>query len=193
MKKIIYIFTRSALLLFLSYLLTTWFFSYFQQATLHITLFEKGVSYSTQPAPVKEVLEDISPIAKIPLPLMKFDAYASNNMIDLNNGSATSTNLNIGILDEYKEISTGNTKELYKNVYIQGLTIQRSIKTFGENKEALNKNLDGNFKIFFKPTSRTFALVWIIFMIPLIYGLIAVFSSCLKFILTGHPFTDKNN
>lgn len=182
---------RGGFLLVLSFWLTLWFSSYITKATVSISSFKEGVSSVILPISVSEALEDISPLVKVPFPLMKFNAYASNEMKDVGNDSATSTNLNIDFLGAYTTIQTGETKLLKEGfTFFHGLTFERSITTLGDDKEGLKDHLEGKFTVFHKMTIASFILVWLIFIIPITYAFIVIFSSIWGFILMGTPFIE---
>jgi hypothetical protein len=88
---------------------------------------------------------------------MRFNAYAYNNLVDTNEGSATSTNLNIDLFGEYTIIPTGETKLLAKGLEISLPPFERSIDTFGDSQEGLTNNLQGYFQVFSFQRSQHFS------------------------------------
>ena len=157
--------------------------------------YKDGVKYSTRLISMDKILEEVTPLAKIPIILMRFDVYARNNVLDVRNNVATSTNLNTDIRQKYITTKTGETNKVYDNLYISPqFTFSISLRsTDGDYNDDFFRNLSGEFEIFLKPTWDTLILVWLIFMVPLAHAFIVLSSSILRFILTGSPFTDIFN
>jgi hypothetical protein len=180
---------RVFVLLLLSFVLTNVFFSYVKDSAQHVSIFEKEVMYSSPPISPSELLNGISGIVQAPLPLMSFNIYAINNLEAIGDDLATSTTvLNIDIKKVYTTIHTGEIKLIRKkhNLYLSGLNFERSIDPSDSTLEKVN----GYYVVFPSPTIMTFILTMLFIMIPLAYVFILIFSSCLRFILIGSPFSD---
>ena len=151
---------RSLLIIGGSVLLTSFFSNYFTQSTMHITVFdqEKNLEYHTFPVPMDVKLKELPLVAKAPLPLMRFDAYAINNV--------SSSTLNIDFMGSYKEIPSGESRLLKEDFYLpSSLTFERSIVYKGDKPE----NPSGEFKFFIKPTSITKVWVWLFYVLPILW------------------------
>ncbi|MBI2109270.1 MAG: hypothetical protein HYT93_03790 [Parcubacteria group bacterium] len=182
---------RLTILLILSLVVNFWLFSYIQKSTEKLYFFDGESEFSSPPIIFEEILNNISPAIQIPFPLMKFNVYATNNVEDTSDEfTATTTGLNIQIFGKYSDnILTGNTEQIFKNFspYLSNLSFERSFKTSTGNTP---EKIEGHFRIFLKPTVRTFFLILLLIITPVVYGFIRIFSSCLRFVLIGSPFTE---
>ena len=182
---------RALFLLIISFVVTSWLFSNIQRATQSKNVFDEKYEISYTPVPLTSFLKDISPTFHIPLSFLRFDVYAYNNVTaKTNDGQATSTFLNINILQLYTgKIKTDQTEIVRKNISsynLSGLNYTRSFDT----ADIATTTLRGDYTVFLKPTQLTFITTWAIIIVPIVYAFIVIFSACFKFVLLGSPFMD---
>lgn len=193
-KHYLYILSRTFFLFFASFLATGWLFSSVQMATQGKNVLNERYETSYLAVPLSSFLKDISPAFKIPFSFLRFNIYANNNVIaTIGDRQATSTLLSINVLGKYTgQIKTGQTKIVQQNISsydLSGLSYERSFNI----ADSATTTLRGDYTILLKPTHTTFIATWMIIIIPVTYAFIVIFSSCLKFILLGHPFVDVIN
>jgi hypothetical protein len=183
------VFLRSCLLFLLSFFITVWLFSNIRDASQSRNTLNEKEEIAYAALPIKDFLKDFSPVFQVPFFFLRFNVYATNNVVaNLEDKHATSTLLNLDVLGKYTgDIKTGQTaivREDISSYDASGLVFSRSF--FVDATSTPN----GSYVLFVWPTSKTFLLIWLLIIVPVTYALIVIFSSCLRFLLTGEPLSE---
>ncbi|MDO8518219.1 MAG: hypothetical protein Q7S26_02945 [bacterium] len=147
-----------------------------------------------------DFISQFSQTFKMPLYFLNFDLYTINNIYVRDvAGNRIATALNFDINGLYTGgIKNGELRRIYGEINATKLTnlqlpISRSVdiypsKAIGATSTLVLEN-NSNYLLFILPSWWSFLLFWIL-SILFLYGLIVLFSLCLRFILIGSPMLD---
>lgn len=190
---------RIVILFFIPILLTYILFSYIiHTTTTKTSITENGSELTNTIASTKiENIKNIIPFLKIPVSILRFYIYAKNDVHISHYDKEGITLLNTNVDGQYtRGIKIGESKKIFnqslnmEELYKVSLEKSFEFQNYDTTKNGVPMPLDNSFyTIFIRPT-LTSIFVALIAIVTLVYGVLILATSWLRFILIGSPLTE---